>query len=556
MFRLIAVAFATMLLACAPRAASAQDAAIGEPDLSPGEVAAAKAACASQTPGRPASGSIKRYVETFVAAHTEYDPKTCKPHGAGEWLPIDKQPCDLGAGCGMMSTGVLQNRPLASGACAGRTYNFASLCYTWILHSNLYLRDRIAAMYVPPQISPVTETFELKVKLVKPTSEASEFTRWFEDGLGLWQQKLAAAADKDLKWSGTSVKETSPRPEKKTNDTCWCAGSTILPFYEISGGEWTVDEDTGEWGPDGVGWNTDAIDYYREKRRAPCGTRFRQQMQFMVVDTHPDWENYGKMNVLGGSFDNRTMTSLRAGLSKTREYKVVAKKARLACSKIRFPDLPPAGPGAMAVIDDPRPVAAAAMEIERVSGRAISYEDAPFRDRRAMASMVEAAEGDAFLAPRGDVLTTPMPSSPDQAAAALRAAVVRYEAGRPVAAFDVIEDGMIRVAPRAAVDASGAMRPVTPALDRRISLKAKPRTGMELLGDLREAVAAAEGRRVLIGTVPTGLLSRLKVGFGAADEPARAALARLVAASGRKMAWKLLYDPGFDDYALNLTVVD
>lgn len=549
---------AALVAGLAPHVATAQETAIGTPELSPVEMAAAKAGCDnSKLPGKPGGGALKRYEETFIAAHTEYDPKTCKPHGPGSWFLNDKGKCDLGKGCGKVTFGFLQNRPLASGVCAGHTYDFASLCYTWTLHSNLFLEDKIKATYVPPQIAPVTQTFPIEVRLVKPSGDTSKFLRWFDDGdgRGLWDQTLVAKSESGFDWSGTSVQETGSKADRQANDTCWCKGSTILPFFKITGGDWDVGDD-GKWGQDGVGWNTDAIDYYRRKQRAPCGTTFGQQMQFKVVDTHPDWEDYGKLNTLGGSFDYKTMTSLRAGQSKTRDYKPGPKKARLACSKIRFASAPAAGPGDMATIDDPRPVMAAVMEIERVTGRAISYEDALVADRRAMAPMVAAGRDEAFLMPAGGVMTVALPRSAAAAAAATQAAVARYAAGQPVATFDVFDDGMIHVVPRGAQDASGRMAAVAPALDLPVTLKKKARTGMELLDELRRAVAAADGRPVLIGTVPAGALSRITVDFGAAGEPARAVLARLIAASGLNASWKLLYDPGFDEYALNLTVID
>jgi hypothetical protein len=59
------------------------------------------------------------------------------------------------------------------------------------------------------------------------------------------------------------------------------------------------------------------VKYYRNKKRAPCGTTFLQQMQHKAQSEKGDFVDYGRRNTLGGSFTKTRVTSLRAGQSKT-----------------------------------------------------------------------------------------------------------------------------------------------------------------------------------------------------------------------------------------------
>src|SRR5262245_14180502 len=120
---------------------------IGEPASSRGANLASTAAAAcdeSALPGIPGGGKLKRYKLTFLAGYTEYDPETCKPHGAGSWVVASQEQCD-GKPCGTVTLGVLANHTLSSGSCAGHSYDFASLCYTWTRHSDAKITDTVNA---------------------------------------------------------------------------------------------------------------------------------------------------------------------------------------------------------------------------------------------------------------------------------------------------------------------------------------------------------------------------------------------------------------------------
>ena len=140
-----------------------------------------------------------------------------------------------------------------------------------------------------------------------PTGETTAAGGWAGDGRGIWNQTLTGEST----WNGTSVQETDPGGGGP--DTCWFQGSDFEPFESVTGGKWGVGSGNA-WGPDLVGYFDDAIMYYSDHARTPCGTSFPQQMQ---IYTSSGWKDYVR-NTLGGWIDIGYVTSIRAGHSQTR----------------------------------------------------------------------------------------------------------------------------------------------------------------------------------------------------------------------------------------------
>ena len=479
-----------------------------------------------------------------------------------------------------MTTGVLKKLPLGNGDCPGHTYNFASICYTWDEHIDWKIKAKTDATWNSADKS-IPMNFPVNVKIKYPTSETTEGKGFGGDaGLGLWKQTLRNA-DPNFDWSGNSVQKTDPGPDIAANDTCWCPGSAIGQYFQISGGVWYGPATTpggdfgpqknGKWGYDHVGWCTALgmhfcsvpgqavpVDYYRRKQRAPCGTTFPQQMQFQATNAgDTSWQNYGAVNTLGGSFTDVDVTSLRAGMSQTEPFNPKPIMPRLAC-RVPFIKAPAAAAafGASVVVSDPRPVAAAIEEIEKLSGRPITYEDPPILNKDYMMPMVEGGDP-RLLVPSGRSLrfTLPADASAEQKVAAAQSMVGNYNASHGAATFSVSQDGLTHVVPRQTMDASGRLMPVTPVLDTRITVAAKTRSAMELLGEICQAVSLISGQPVGIGTVPTNALYQQKIEIGANNEPARQVLEKLIVANRLSLSWRLLYDPGLKTYYLNIPVI-
>jgi hypothetical protein len=284
-------------------------------------------------------------------------------------------------------------------------------------------------------------------------------------------------------------------------------------------------------------------------------------MQFQATnagDTTP--QNYGNVNTLGGSFTDVDETSQRAGMSQTVPFNPVPIMPRVEVCPVPFAKVPAAAAafGASIVVSDARPVAAAIEEIEKLSGRPITYEDPPFLNKDYMMPMVADTSGDPrLLVPRGGSLrfTLPPDASAEQKVAAAQSMVGNYNASHGAATFSVSQDGLTHVVPRQTMDASGRLMPVTPVLDARITVAAKPRSAMELLGEICQAVSRVSGQPVGIGTVPTNALFQQTIEIGANNEPARQVLEKLIVANRLSLSWSLLYDPGLKTYYLNIPII-
>lgn len=98
-------------------------------------------------------------------------------------------------------------------------------------------------------------------------------------------------------------------------DTCWFAGSAILPLNAVTGGTWDVDA-TNHWGDDFVGWFNSAVTYYRTQRRAPCGFSLPQSMRVV----RPDGDVEYQRNQLGANIGVTTVSSTRDGHTVTKTW--------------------------------------------------------------------------------------------------------------------------------------------------------------------------------------------------------------------------------------------
>lgn len=97
-------------------------------------------------------------------------------------------------------------------------------------------------------------------------------------------------------------------------------------------------------------------------------------------------------------------------------------------------------------------------------------------------------------------------------------------------------------------------------LVRRDSVGSGGRTAIEDLSvhratqPFREFVDLKESRMRMSTILPSGSRKHA-LAMAVDDEPAAAVLARISALTGRKMSWRLLYDYGLGQYALNLHFV-
>jgi hypothetical protein len=245
----------------------------------------------------------------FVKSWTEYNTSTCREISTGSFTaPVAPQ-------FGVLSFGV-EKAALSSGPCAGTVLPFARASYKWTATSAAGAVDFFSLQWTTPDGQSVEDSDQLAELL--PPSGTTAFRGWasvLQAGTtGQWMQVIAPAG---IGYGGVTVQETDPGGGGP--DTCWFAGSKFTPFTSITGGLWTVHEDN-SWGFDYVGWFPPAVAYYRKNGRAPCGTTFPQQMQIQFTSGDTNFYDYGPVNTLGGSITSTTVSSIRAGHTRTRNW--------------------------------------------------------------------------------------------------------------------------------------------------------------------------------------------------------------------------------------------
>ena len=152
------------------------------------------------------------------------------------------------------------------------------------------------------------------LNFVPPASELTNFSFWgagTNAALGRWKQTLSSRTEK---YDGLLVTEFVGKNGK---DNCWYSGSAFSPFTKITGGDWSVNTSQ-KWGDDFVGWFTTAVTYYRKNGRAPCSNLIYQQMKIKALDGN--YYKHGVINTLSGGIGKTTVSSSRAGSSRTRTW--------------------------------------------------------------------------------------------------------------------------------------------------------------------------------------------------------------------------------------------
>ena len=217
-------------------------------------------------------------------------------------------------------------------------------------------------------------------------------------------------------------------------------------------------------------------------------------------------------------------------------------------------------------VSDPRPLAAAALQLQQRYGVAISYEDPPFSHPQDLVevlveSPVPGAEETAILIPAGGGLEMKLGAEAGASvqldpAAVLASLVMIYEKGDQPGRFQVVQDGeMFHLLPTAMRQGTGALGPVTPLLDTVISLDGSPRRADVVLHKIRNKLHSASGVNIEVGMTPVQLLYDSTVSVGGTNLPARDLLVQFSEALPMPVTWRLLWDATLETYYLNLVPV-
>jgi hypothetical protein len=208
------------------------------------------------------------------------------------------------------------------------------------------------------------------------------------------------------------------------------------------------------------------------------------------------------------------------------------------------------------LIDDPRPVAAAAQQFQRRCRCVVTYEDVQwqqsdvedisYRVRRARnTGAVEVPKGRPFTLIVQQNLAS---KSSDEIQKMLADVLMASEAAGNTKLFRVASGaGTLHIVP-----AKGGV------FDARISIPEEPRTLEKFVSAVLQTVTEKTGERVVLATGPLNLLrAQMPAAVGANNERARDVLARglRVAAPSRALSWQLFYDFSRHTYYFNLQFV-
>uniref|UniRef100_Q01V66 Uncharacterized protein n=1 Tax=Solibacter usitatus (strain Ellin6076) TaxID=234267 RepID=Q01V66_SOLUE len=225
-------------------------------------------------------------------------------------------------------------------------------------------------------------------------------------------------------------------------------------------------------------------------------------------------------------------------------------------------------------LNDPRPVAMAAVELERHLGWVVTYEDPAWLAQSEVKDVTESVRSDmqsmpAFmrnliprvLVPKGGSFSFELPSGPMARGGRVNAVndilTAHTSSGNP-GVFRAQEgaSGRLHIIPMVARDRSGQLVAQQPILSRPITVPSRQYQGLEFLGAFTEELARSTGVDVQIGTVPLNTFVHHTGTYGAANEPAREALSRFLDGVGDSYSWQLFFDPVDRNYVLNIHSVD
>lgn len=196
------------------------------------------------------------------------------------------------------------------------------------------------------------------------------------------------------------------------------------------------------------------------------------------------------------------------------------------------------------LFDDPRPLAKAAEEFEKQFGWIITYEDPPYLfagDARDVTLEVRRDYtrplSQPILIPKGHPFVFRLDEAtrrggPGEVLDALVKA--HASSGNPGAFRVIAAPPMFHLVPTV---------PYRAVLDVAISLPAGRRTVMSVIDEIARAVTDQTGIYIGIAIMPLNLLNQRQVEGGAANEPARDVLRRILMETGHSLSWVLFSGP-------------
>ena len=236
-----------------------------------------------------------------------------------------------------------------------------------------------------------------------------------------------------------------------------------------------------------------------------------------------------------------------------------------------------AQPSVVVSVNEPRPLARAAILIEQRFGVSVSYEDPAYGNAVDLVDKTDAQyklshpEAKVLIPRAGSLnLTLPTEASVQMGASAnstigpiLQSAINSHMMNGDPGEFKVITTaGGFSIVPTAVRGSAGMMIPNQSPLETAISISAGRRDAKQTLNLICEAISNGSGSKVTVGLIEE--LRNQVIQLAANNEPARDVLVRFLntrvwadnsITAIPKLSWSLLYGPDVEMYALNLRAV-
>jgi hypothetical protein len=231
-------------------------------------------------------------------------------------------------------------------------------------------------------------------------------------------------------------------------------------------------------------------------------------------------------------------------------------------------------------VEDPRPLAAAALQLEKQFEVPINYEDIPYvfpgdmvaaTTRMTATQLAAKTNPNTVMMPRGGELQVDVNqpainlNQPSNASAGLLQALSQLTTDSTAGGFPgsytaVAEDGVFYLRPTRMQNGLGVWISVSPALDTRVTVPSGTRTVAATLKFIFAEVLQNSGQQIVLGLAPLDLLLRQSVTIDAASEPARSVIVRMFSMVApatnplvkSTLGYRLLCDPSPGYCAFNI----
>lgn len=215
-------------------------------------------------------------------------------------------------------------------------------------------------------------------------------------------------------------------------------------------------------------------------------------------------------------------------------------------------------------VERARPLADVVETLQDRLGVVITYEDPPYLHASQVRDASEDFRGASrTFIPRGGPFSfsyeLPQGTPEEQAARILDSLVEQYRGTGYPGNFRIERTGSVfHVVPTEHRSRAGQDEPFQPILSTPLQFQptGTEQSALEALQHLVDALGRANNIRVGLATIPTNVLHQTKVTTDFGTRTAREELVRILAATGRQLSWRLMFDPNEPQtWFLNISIV-